>query len=304
MLEQACPADWIPHQYQYSHIAFPDRIICMLAEFFKVMFSPQHSSYTTHFLTGFSAEVSIFLIEGSRSDRSWLSNPPIIGMVYQILGAGSLIPLSLLIVILGSKGRARQPLTQAQAESILLAIILGYLLPTLIMFITLDTKITMLWQCFPVWQFLMQRLYLSIRTKKNGSGFHILKLALYATIVSSMLIHFTILHSSPVLRAPISALINWWPSWYLPDPRLATIESTAYHLIKWDSILSYSACVLAACSFAETWSDVITILGIAPICSALFSPGAFISSLWIYREWQLNQKAGLERGHERQGKGA
>lgn len=295
MLEYVCPADTTPQQYQYTHIAFPDRLLCMLAEFFQVLFSPHHFKFTVHFITGYSAEVIIFLIEGTRSDKSWLSNPLVIGMVYQTLGAGSTVPLSLLIVILGSRGRARQPLTQPQAESVLLAIVLAYILPTICMFLLLDPKMTVIWQAFPIWQYLLQRFYLAIRPKTMASGFYSAKLALGATIISSFVVHYRLLHSSPVLRAPVAALIEWWPSWTLPDPRFATIESTGYHLLKWDSILSYSACLFAACSFAETWSEALTFLGLAPLGSALLSPGAFLSSLWIYREWRLNQKASAEK---------
>jgi hypothetical protein len=66
----------------------------------RVMLNPQHSSYTAHFLTGFSAQVAVFLVEGGRSDKAWSPNPLLIGLVYQILGAGWITPLSLLIVIL------------------------------------------------------------------------------------------------------------------------------------------------------------------------------------------------------------
>lgn len=254
----------------------------------------QHSSYTIHFLTGFSAEVAIFLIEGTRSDKSWLSNPLVMGIVYQTLGAGSTIPLSLLIIILSSKGRARQPLTKPEAESILIVVIFGYLLPSLWMFLTLDPKVMVLWQTFPVWQSHMQTLYLAIRPKTTMTGLHTLKLALGATFLSSLFIHLIYLQSIAA-HSSVSAFLDWWPSWTLPDPKSATIESTAYHLIKWDSILSYSACIMAGCSFAATWSEMAIILGLAPFSSALVSPGAYISLLWVYREWKLNQNLELNK---------
>jgi hypothetical protein len=294
-IQDACPVPpnyASPSQLPYTRLTLLDATLCNLVEFFKIGLLPVNQAYTVHFLAGVAPVALVFLIEGTRSDRPRAVIPLVIGLAYQTLSSGVMGSLSWLVIVLslvgGTKGRA--PLTQAEAESVFMAITVGYVLPTLALAATQDEFVIAYWQPFPLWMSILQNLWLKIRPVTVGPAYHSTRMALIATLIISASVHisFVISHSS---STPVMDFIRWLPSFSAPDPRSTTIETAVHHLLQWDSMLWYASAILGLVLLADSISGAMTMLFFAPIGSIILSPGGYVALLAIQREWRLTERA-------------
>ena len=294
-ISEACPISPVfafPSQHPYTHLPALDAFLCNLVEFFKIGLLPANQAYTIHFCAGLAPIALVFLIEGTRSDRSRAVIALLVGSLYQTISGAVAGPLFWLVAVLamasGKKGRA--PLTQAEAESVFIAISIGYVLPTLTFIASRDEYVIAYWQFFPLFMSILQQLWLQIRPATVGPAYHTTRMALITTLIISASVHiaFVIAHSS---STPVMGFIQWWPSFSIPDPRSTTVESAVYHLLQWDAIVSYVSAMLGFVFLADTTSDAMTVLFFAPIGSIVLSPGGYVALLAIYREWKLTERA-------------
>jgi hypothetical protein len=188
----------------------------------------------------------------------------------------------------GTKGRA--PLTQAEAESVFIAMTIGYVLPTMVFVASHDEYVIAYWQAYPILMSILQNLWLQIRPATVGPAYYTTRMALITTLVISASVHisFVLSHSS---SAPVMSFIQWWPSFNAPDPRSTTIESAVYHLLKWDSIMWYASAILGLVFVADSIPGAMTMLLFAPIGSIVLSPGGYAALLAIHRERRLTERA-------------
>jgi hypothetical protein len=295
LLGDACPIPPVytsPSQRPYTHLVALDAFLCNLVEFFKIGLLPANQAYTIHFCAGIAPVALVFLIEGTRSDRSRAVIALLVGILYQTISAavaGSLFWLvAVLVMASGKKGRA--PLTQAEAESVFIAISIGYVLPTLAFIASHDEYAIAFWQFFPLFMSILQNLWLQIRPATVGPAYYTTRMALITTLIISATVHisFVVTHSS---STPVMGFIQWWPSFRIPDPRSTTVESAVYHLLQWDAILWYTSAILGLVFLADSISDAMTMLFFAPIGSIIFSPGGYVALLAMFREWRLTERA-------------
>ena len=295
LVDNACPVPLIyatPSQLPYTHLPALDGILCNLVEFFKVALLPANQPFTVHFLSGVAPVALVFLIEGTRSDRSRAVIPLLIGLLYQTISGAVGASLSWLVIVLavagGNTGRA--PLTQAEAESVFLAVSTGYVLPTLAFVASQDEYVIAYWQFFPLYMSILQNLWLQIRPATVGPAYHTTRIALITTLIISASVHisFVISHTD---STPVMGFIQWWPSFSIPDPRGTTVETGVYHLLQWDSILWYASSILGLVFLTDSLSDAMTMLFFAPIGSIVLSPGGYVALLAIYRESKLAKRA-------------
>jgi hypothetical protein len=294
-INDACPVPPTyasPSQLAYTRFTGLDIALCHLVEFFKISLLPVNLAYTVHFLAGIAPVALVFLIEGTRSDRSRAVIPLLVGSLYQTISAGVAGSLVWLVIVLSAAGRtqARAPLTQAQAESAFLAISIGYVLPTLLFVSSHDEYAIAYWQFFPLWMSILQTVWLWIRPATVGPAYYTTRMALIATLIISASVHisFVISHSS---STPVMDFIRWWPSFSIPDSRSTTVEMSVYHLLQWDAILWYASAILGLVFLADSVSGAMTMLFLAPIASIVLSPGGYVALLAIHRESRLTEQA-------------
>lgn len=277
-----------PAQLRYTGFAVPDAALCGLVAFFHASFVPQNIGYTVHFLAGIPPVSLAYLIESVRADSSSSVIPLVVGLGYQALSGAGIMPLGWLALILSSadrRDRARKPLTRAQAESVFAGVMLGYVLPTAAMLTLQDEYVTGYWQVFPIYICVFQRLWLLVRpaSATSGSGFAVVRAALVIASAISAAPHLHVLYHNRSL----SAFLQWWPSFSVPNPATTTYYTAAYHLLQWDSIIWYTCSVLAAVFMADSLPEALALLTIAPVASAILSPGAVIALYWLRREEKL-----------------
>ena len=294
-LNDACPIPPIyasPSQLHDTHVTALDAVLCNLVEFFKIGLLPVNQAYTVHFLAGITPVALVFLIEGTRSDRSRAVIALLFGCLYQTISAAMASSLFWLVAVLAmaSGKRGRAPLTQAEAESVFMAISIGYVLPTLAFIASHDEYAIAYWQFFPIYMSILQHLWLQIRPATVGPAYHTTRMALITTIIISASVHisFVIAHWS---SSPVMGFIQWWPSFWIPDPQSTTVESAVYHLLQWDAIVWYASTILGLVFLADSISDAMTMIFFAPIGSIVLSPGGYVALLAIYREWRLTERA-------------
>ena len=297
-IQDACPVPPIyasPSQLAYTNLPALDVFLCNLVEFFKISLLPVNQAYTVHFLAGMAPVALVFLIEGTRSDRSRAVIPLLIGALYQTISGGVAGSLYWLIIVLSwvSRRKGRAPLTQAQAESVFMAITIGYVLPTLAFIVSQDEVVIAYWQAFPLLMSVLQNLWLTIRPASVGPAYYTTRMALIATLIISASVHisFVLSHSS---STPVMSFIRWWPSLSAPDPRSTTVEMAVYHLLQWDSILWYASAILGLVFLVDSISEAMTVLFFAPLGSIVLSPGGYVAFLAIQRERKLTERAKAE----------
>ncbi|KAI0282169.1 hypothetical protein BGY98DRAFT_956072 [Russula aff. rugulosa BPL654] len=113
-----------------------------------------------HFAASWATPVALTFVEAARSGCSWLlAFPAIVGLFYQLQGAGFTFPLFWI--------------DQARAKAALFAVLAGYALPTALMLILQDPVVTAAWQFFPAWMWVAQAAHLFIRPSShyNTSGY-------------------------------------------------------------------------------------------------------------------------------------
>ena len=297
-LDDACPIPPVyasPSQLHYTHVTALDAVLCNLVEFFKVSLLPVNQAYTVHFLAGVAPVALIFLIEGTRSDRSYAVIALLVGLLYTTISGAVAAPLFWLVAVLAmaSGKRGRAPLNQAEAESVFIAISIGYILPTLVFITSPGEYVIAYWQFFTIFMSILQHLWLQIRPTTVEPAYYTTRMALITTIIVSASVHisFVIAHWS---SSPVMGFIQWWPSFWNPDPQSTTVESAVYHLLKWDSIVWYVSSILGLVFLADSISDAMTMLIFAPFGSIVLSPGGYVALLAIHRESKLTEQAKAE----------
>lgn len=88
----------------------------MVTVFRRSLLSANEAS-TVHFLGGITSIMAVVYIEGSREDCAWCAIPIVIGILFQLLAAGFVLPIAYLGIILTSKRRKRKsPLDAVPGE--------------------------------------------------------------------------------------------------------------------------------------------------------------------------------------------
>ena len=137
-----------------------------------------------------------------------------------------------------NRGTGTAPLTQRQVESVLVSILLGYVLPSVMMVVTLNPYWIAFWQPFPWWVSLTQTLYLlavpsppsSSSSSKPGSGSALFKYTLYTLSAATAIVHWVFLYhtfTSPSFSPFTLLSFSWLPSLSIPPRDTSHAEAFA-----------------------------------------------------------------------------
>ena len=297
-----------PGDLRYTGLAVPDQILCTLVNFFTVVLNSPAKAHTIHFLIQFPGIILPFVVEGTRDNGSLLISHFIIGTAYQLKGAGVVTPLAYLLTLwLTSSVRGRgtkrgtAPLTQRQAESILVSILLGFVLPSVLVVRTLSPYSIALWQPVPWYMSAAQALYrlaapappASSPASKPGSGSALFKSTLYTLSTGAAIAHWVFLYrffSAPAF-APSSLLnFSWLPSLSIPPHDTPATEAFA-HFLEWDAVICYTTASLGGLWLLDLARTKTTSVDgwVKEVVGKIFvgvvaGPGAMLCTIWGERE--------------------
>ncbi|KAI6036866.1 hypothetical protein BKA83DRAFT_677790 [Pisolithus microcarpus] len=126
---------------------------------FEVSSSPLRLPYTGYEEVDKTSSVlpriAFLFAEAARDQRPFfMAMPAVFGVLMQTMSFGLIMPLySLLFVIAGTGVRSgsgsRFKINQANAEALLFAVLVGYIVPTVCMVLFEDAIVTAIWQIFP-----------------------------------------------------------------------------------------------------------------------------------------------------------
>ena len=242
--------------------------------------------FTVYFTASLAPSLLVLNIEGLRADGPSLWFPFVSTALAFLSAAGIVMPIAWLYLFLSSKRDARRPLMTGPAEASFLSLILGYLVPTASMIITVNELSILAWSTCALWIVLLQYAWLSIRPTTATSGFWTTQLALGTTLLTSTAVHLTMMINFAPKVSPQDAY-DWLPGWSIQDPRSLTPEAVVLQFLQWDALFTNLSFIVAGFLFADSWPEFL-LYGMAfPMVLLGFGPGAAISGMWMWREWKL-----------------
>jgi len=278
----------------------------MLVHFFTIALESPAHAHTVHFLAQLPGILLPFTVERTRDNGSILISQFLIVTACQLKGAGMITPLGYLLIIWATssardRGTGTAPLTQRQAESVLVSILLGYVFPSVMIVVTPNPYWIAFWVPFPWWMGLTQTLYLlavpsppsSSSSSKPGSGSALFKSTLYTLSTAAAIAHWVFLYhifTSPSFSLASFLNFSWLPSLSIPPHDISYAEAFA-HFLEWDAVMCYSTASLGALwllSLARTKTTsvagwVMEALG-KIFVGVVVGPGAMLCRIWWERE--------------------
>lgn len=148
---------------------------------------------------------------------------------------------------------------------------------------------TAIWQPFPLWMFIAQHVYSTIRRPSQNaqSG--------YLTVQATHLILFLlsaiphIIYVGPIVAAGDSARLKalFVPSLAVPHENLS-LQIGVLDFIQWDIIFVSVSTLLACLWTARSVTQFIVMIGWFAVAGVLFGPGAGLIGVFAWREAALN----------------
>ncbi|KIM32370.1 hypothetical protein M408DRAFT_326962 [Serendipita vermifera MAFF 305830] len=295
LLENTCPPSVVnAYSKQYGTGIFAvDSVLCGMDTLFKTSFEEPIKDFMTSFLLNGPVCLFVLLLESSRSDKPYVAFAPLLfGILTQTITAAiaSSVFWTLFVVqaCFGGSRQGRTPVSRTAVEAALLAVLIGYLIPTAWMMVTKSSLAIVLWHPCVVYMSAIQNGWTWYRgATPAGSGFGMAQWALlFFCAVGSITWANTILLPH-VSKTFVYDLWEWLPSAAIPDPRSTTLQSAVLHLLQYDAAWMFGSTLLAALFLSDEIKDTLFTAQILPATVAAFGPGAVVGGLWIFRELQL-----------------
>ena len=242
-------------------------------------------------MASWATPVALTFVEAARPGRStFLAFPTLLGVVYQLGGAGFAFPLFWLALILFGHTRLNRVaarIDQARAEAALFAVLAGYTLPSALMLILQDPVVTTAWQFFPALMWVAQAAHLFIRpsSRYSTSGYWTVQATFIFTFIASAISHI----------AAISAIndLALLKDLYVPpivplDPATVNLQLATHVFFQWDAVFTMGSSLLGTLWFARNVKQVVLITLWNVIATAIVGPGAAVSGVLLWRERALN----------------
>ncbi|KZT42016.1 hypothetical protein SISSUDRAFT_1125947 [Sistotremastrum suecicum HHB10207 ss-3] len=279
-----------PFRLNYFGIGPLDKQLCILVTFFShALKSPLARPTVGHLLSIFPSFITFPILESVREGAPLLlAFPAIIGLLYQTMGGAVILPIywTLFIIFGDPQGTLTRTtnISAQQAEGAVVAIIGGFVIPTLAMYITVTPRIIAAWQLFPVWISLFQFLYMASATTPKSSlsgGQIILGIHLFNFLVSAVSHLIVVLSRFGNLGALHGFFV---PSLKPPRREKSTIATGTLQFLKWDGIIIAGSSVIATLWFGRTLEEVFGLLVWNVVASAILGPAAAFSGALVWRE--------------------
>jgi hypothetical protein len=160
---------------------------------------------------------------------------------------------------------------------------MGFVLPTCWMISTANPYAIALWQAFPLWMYLAQKLYLFGRPVSNRptDGQKIIEALYILSIIPAVLSHYYVTFASPKGLEYSKFLPQ-----YLEQDQVVDLAWGARNFLQFDGLFTHLAAMTASLWFARTIQEVIMIATWHALCILTMGPGAALSTVYAWRERQ------------------
>ncbi|TFY73237.1 hypothetical protein EWM64_g10775 [Hericium alpestre] len=296
-----CPTEGSgPNALSYTGVPSIDGTLCILVSFFEAALHPDNLPLNVEFATSMAALVPLPMIEASRQGRCIvLAFPVLIGIAYQLFGAGAAFPIYCLLFILAGHHRLASPqakITRAHAEATLFALLIGFVVLTGLMYALEDAVVTAIWQAFPLWMSVLQTCHLLVRrpSRHPESGYRVTQLTYLLTFLLAAAGHVAVMYH---LWGDVAAIKHYFTPVIEPSAGATPLSTATMQFLQWDGTFFFGATELATFWFAESLPQLVMILLWNVAATIAFGPGAAVAGVFMWREARLN--GGGSRGRVR-----
>lgn len=289
-----------PNLLPYTGIEPLDEHICRIVSFFQVSMEDATLPFFIEFFASFSILATIPYIEGARHGRGrWLSLPLVVGILYQTIPVGLVMPLYWLIFILSGAANVHKQLEgtnlddfpgfeHIHGESMLVGLSAGYFPFTLLMIIKRKPTLTALWQLFPIYMTLLTRVYRYLfPSTLLGPNTPVIKIIYFFRFLLTAACHL-VLWSKHINHLTIKQLVI--PSMHPLSASEATLALGVHNFLKWDAASAFLSSMIATLWFAEDIRQVRHLCIWYILATIILGPGAAIAGIFYLRESILEKK--------------
>ncbi|KAI6043043.1 hypothetical protein EDC04DRAFT_3107744 [Pisolithus marmoratus] len=239
--------------------------------------TPFYRPLLAEILAGFSASLALLFAEAARDQRPFfIALPVVFGLLMQTMSYGLIMPLySLLFITAGvgvkSGSGSRSRVKQANAEALFLALLEGYIIPTICMMLFEDATVTAIWQIFPIYMGIVVFVHRLVRSpsRYTGSGYYTVQATFALVFVASAAVH--ILYVWPLFKETDTLRRLFLP--YSP------LTDNIVEFFKWDGTLGMVSNLALLLWFADNLFQCIVIAVWCIATTVVLGPGAAVSSV-------------------------
>ncbi|KIJ60618.1 hypothetical protein HYDPIDRAFT_138813 [Hydnomerulius pinastri MD-312] len=280
----------------YTGMPDVDKVVCGMVGFFHALMDPTYRPLLAELAATMAVLSIIPFVEAAREKRSFfLRTPAAVGVIFQLLTLGVIMPLySLLFIVTGAAGRKPGPtsgakINQANAEALLFALFVGYIIPTVCMIIFEDPIVTAIWQAFPLLMEVAQFVHRVIRPPSRyiESGYRTVQATFIFIFLASTAIHA--FYVWPLLGDFETLREMFVPSVVAQNPATSSLSDGVAAFIKWDVIIGGGSTILSTAWMANGVLEFIAIILWHSVAIVLLGPGASIAGVLLWKEAKLNR---------------
>lgn len=284
-----------PLRLAYTGYEEVDKTLCGVCMFFHAIMAPFHRPLLAETLAGFSASLAFLFAEAARDRRPFfIAIPAVFGVLMQTMSYGLIMPLySLLFVTAGTRVKSGSgsgfKINQANAEALLFALLVGYIVPTVCMVLFEDATVTAIWQIFPITMGILGFAHRLIRSPSRyiESGYYTVQATFALVFVGSAAVH--ILYVWPLFNETATLQRLFLPYVGPDDPAASPLIDNIAEFFKWDFTLGLVSNFVLFLWFADGLFQCIAITVWCTATTIVLGPGAAISSVLMWREEKLNR---------------
>ncbi|KAH9981490.1 hypothetical protein BGW80DRAFT_1454357 [Lactifluus volemus] len=291
LINAQCLPNTGPYSIHYTGIEQLDSVLCIPVTFFHASFDPDTLFFFIDFVASWATPIALTFIEAARHGCSAIVGfPLILGLFYKTRGAGVAFPLFWLTLILSGHtrmDRAAARIDQARAEATLFGMLVGFALPSALLFTLQDPIVTVLWQFFPSWIWMARTAYLSFRPspRSHTSGYGTVQATFASPSYypqSPTLRLFGLQERYRIAKGSLRAT-------NLPPRSCNHQSSTSYtHVFAMGCYIHLGSSLLGTLWFASNIKQVAFIVLWNVVATVIVGPGAAVSGVLLWREWRLN----------------
>jgi hypothetical protein len=265
-----------------------DGTLCGLVAFFQAALEPESEPYTTWLLASL-APIGLFtFVESARIGRTRMLSSPVVtimGIAYQRLTGGVVLPLYWALFILTRSHLRQGMVDQRYARALVIAAFAGYILPSIMMVSQRTPGWIALWQGFPVLLFVVERAALFLQPSGSSaqkSGTNIVRAMYTAIAVIAAAIHLKLV--LPSIDSPATLKHAFLPHVVGPTFWTTSAANASLNFLQWDGVFIAGAAQLASLWFGRSMKEVITLAICQVLGGALLGPGAVLALVYAWRE--------------------
>lgn len=282
-----------PTRIAYTNIPALDSHLCNIVTFYHGLMNTTFRPLLILFCTTLSVIAIIPFAEATREYHSKrLKIPATICMLFQFCSSAVVMPTYwFAFALTGGTTRRSDRINQGNAEALLFALVVGYVIPTVCMVVFEDPVVTAIWQFFPLFMKTAQWAHSKIRSPliHTGSGYGTVQamyLMIYATSVYLHVAHIWPLFNSPAL---VQKFII--PPTTPLDPSATSIDEGVAAFLKWNMAFTAGSTFLITLWFARSLLGLAVLILWLVSATFIMGPAAAIAGVMMWREATINAQA-------------